>query len=86
MAVLYRTNSQSRQIEEAMRRYGRKYTIVGGFSYYQRAEVKDIFAYLKLASSQTGQHRAGPHHQRSCARHRQDHAGTGRKVRCGERR
>ena len=52
VAVLYRTNFQSRQIEEAMRRYNRKYTIVGGFSYYQRAEVKDIIAYLKLAQSQ----------------------------------
>ena len=52
IAILYRTNSQSRQIEEALRRYGRKYLIVGGFSYYQRAEVKDIVAYLKLAVSQ----------------------------------
>jgi DNA helicase-2/ATP-dependent DNA helicase PcrA len=52
VAVLYRTNSQSRQIEEALRRYGRKYLVVGGFSYYQRAEVKDILAYLKLAASQ----------------------------------
>ncbi len=48
VAVLYRTNSQSRQIEEALRRYGRKYVVVGGFSFYQRAEVKDILAYLKL--------------------------------------
>ena len=52
VAVLYRTNSQSRQIEEALRRYGRKYVVVGGFSFYQRAEVKDIIAYLKLAVSQ----------------------------------
>jgi DNA helicase-2/ATP-dependent DNA helicase PcrA len=52
VAVLYRTNSQSRQIEEALRRYNRKYNIVGGFSYYQRAEVKDIISYLKLAVSQ----------------------------------
>ncbi len=51
VAVLYRTNSQSRQIEEALRRYGRKYIVVGGFSFYQRAEVKDILAYLKLAVS-----------------------------------
>jgi len=50
-AVLYRTNSQSRQIEEALRRYGRKYNIVGGFSFYQRAEIKDLVAYLKLAAS-----------------------------------
>ena len=48
VAVLYRTNSQSRQIEEALRRYGRKYVVVGGLSFYQRAEVKDIMAYLKL--------------------------------------
>ncbi|HWB84776.1 MAG TPA: UvrD-helicase domain-containing protein [Bryobacteraceae bacterium] len=53
VAVLYRTNSQSRQIEEALRRYGRKYNVVGGFSFYQRAEIKDIVAYLKLAASNT---------------------------------
>jgi DNA helicase-2/ATP-dependent DNA helicase PcrA len=47
-AVLYRTNSQSRQIEEALRRYGRKYLVVGGFSFYQRAEVKDLLAYLRV--------------------------------------
>ncbi len=53
MAVLYRTNSQSRQIEEAMRRYSIKYNVVGGISYYQRAEVKDILAYLKFAQIQS---------------------------------
>jgi DNA helicase-2/ATP-dependent DNA helicase PcrA len=51
VAVLYRTNFQSRQIEEALRRYGRKYLVVGGFSFYQRAEIKDVLAYLKLLSS-----------------------------------
>ncbi|PWU12086.1 MAG: ATP-dependent DNA helicase Rep [Terriglobia bacterium] len=51
VAVLYRTNFQSRQIEEALRRYGRKYNIVGGFSFYQRAEIKDTIAYLKLATA-----------------------------------
>jgi DNA helicase-2/ATP-dependent DNA helicase PcrA len=51
VAVLYRTNSQSRQIEEALRRYGRKYNVVGGFSFYQRAEIKDTLAYLKLAAA-----------------------------------
>jgi DNA helicase-2/ATP-dependent DNA helicase PcrA len=51
VAVLYRTNSQSRQIEEALRRYGRKYLVVGGFSFYQRAEVKDLLAYLKVLLS-----------------------------------
>ncbi|MGD0199158.1 MAG: UvrD-helicase domain-containing protein [Bryobacteraceae bacterium] len=48
VAVLYRTNAQSRQIEEALRRYGRKYQVIGGFSFYQRAEIKDILAYLKV--------------------------------------
>jgi DNA helicase-2/ATP-dependent DNA helicase PcrA len=48
-AVLYRTNAQSRLFEEAMRRRGVPYNIVGGFSFYERAEVKDIIAYLKLA-------------------------------------
>lgn len=51
VAVLYRTNFQSRQIEEALRRYNRKYLIVGGFSFYQRAEVKDLIAYLKALAS-----------------------------------
>ncbi|HET6891887.1 MAG TPA: 3'-5' exonuclease, partial [Pyrinomonadaceae bacterium] len=48
-AVLYRTNSQSRVFEEAMRRAGLTYNIVGGFSFYERMEVRDIIAYLKLA-------------------------------------
>jgi len=50
-AVLYRTNSQSRLIEEAMRRYGLAYTMVGGFSFYERAEIKDLLSYLKLAQN-----------------------------------
>ena len=51
VAVLYRTNFQSRQIEEALRRYNRKYLVVGGFSFYQRAEVKDLLSYLKVVLS-----------------------------------
>jgi DNA helicase II / ATP-dependent DNA helicase PcrA len=47
-AVLYRTNSQSRLYEEAMRRYGVKYHVVGGFSFYERAEIKDMISYLKV--------------------------------------
>jgi DNA helicase-2/ATP-dependent DNA helicase PcrA len=46
--VLYRTNSQSRLFEEAMRRYGLKYHVVGGFSFYERAEIKDMISYLKV--------------------------------------
>ncbi|MDQ1522512.1 MAG: ATP-dependent helicase UvrD/PcrA [Pyrinomonadaceae bacterium] len=48
-AVLYRTNAQSRVFEEAMRRANLAYNIVGGFSFYERAEVRDIISYLKLA-------------------------------------
>lgn len=48
-AVLYRTNAQSRVFEEAMRRARLEYNIVGGFSFYERAEVRDIISYLKLA-------------------------------------
>ncbi len=47
-AVLYRTNSQSRLVEEALRRHNISYTMVGGFSFYERAEIKDLLAYLRL--------------------------------------
>ncbi len=50
-AVLYRTNSQSRLVEEALRRYGIAYHMVGGFSFYDRSEVKDLLSYLKLVAN-----------------------------------
>ena len=50
-AVLYRTNSQSRLVEEALRRYQVQYHMVGGFSFYDRAEVKDILSYMKLVQN-----------------------------------
>jgi DNA helicase-2/ATP-dependent DNA helicase PcrA len=49
VAVLYRTNSQSRAFEEALRARGMRYRMLGGFSFYQRAEVKDALAYARLA-------------------------------------
>ncbi|HET9402001.1 MAG TPA: UvrD-helicase domain-containing protein [Candidatus Acidoferrales bacterium] len=49
VAILYRANFQSRAFEDAMRQFGSHYRIVGGFSFYQRAEVKDILAYARLA-------------------------------------
>jgi DNA helicase-2/ATP-dependent DNA helicase PcrA len=48
-AVLYRTNAQSRLFEESLRRAGLAYNIVGGYSFYERAEVRDVVSYLKLA-------------------------------------
>ena len=47
-AILYRTNAQSRLFEEALRRYNISYTMVGGFSFYERAEIKDLLGYLRL--------------------------------------
>src|SRR3982750_2857188 len=47
-AILYRTNAQSRAFEESLRRMGIAYTIFGGTSFYQRKEVKDLAAYLRL--------------------------------------
>jgi DNA helicase-2/ATP-dependent DNA helicase PcrA len=51
-AILYRTNSQSRAMEEALRKRNIKYRIVGGLSFYQRKEIKDIIAYMRLVVNQ----------------------------------
>ena len=48
-AILYRTNSQSRALEEALRRSNIKYKIIGGLSFYQRKEIKDLLAYLRFS-------------------------------------
>ncbi len=50
--ILYRTNSQSRAIEEALRRMNIKYKVVGGLSFYQRKEIKDLLAYLRYSLNQ----------------------------------
>src|SRR5512143_1307235 len=47
-AVMYRTNAQSRSLEDALRRSSIPYVIVGGIEFYQRKEVKDVLAYLRL--------------------------------------
>jgi len=46
--ILYRTNAQSRSVEDALRRFGIPYTIVGGTRFYDRKEIKDVLAYLNL--------------------------------------
>lgn len=48
-AILYRTNAQSRMLENALRKYSLPYCIFGGLSFYQRKEVKDVVAYFRLA-------------------------------------
>ena len=55
VAVMYRTNAQSRAIEEAFLRYGIRYQLVGGTRFYQRREVKDALAYLRVLRSDTDQ-------------------------------
>jgi DNA helicase-2/ATP-dependent DNA helicase PcrA len=51
MAILYRTNAQSRALEEALRRAGVAYRVVGAISFYERREVKDLLAYLRLIAN-----------------------------------
>jgi DNA helicase-2/ATP-dependent DNA helicase PcrA len=46
--VMYRTNAQSRAVEEAFVRYGLKYKLIGGTKFYQRREIKDVIAYLRV--------------------------------------
>jgi DNA helicase II / ATP-dependent DNA helicase PcrA len=50
-AILYRTNAQSRVMEEALRKYNIPYKVFGGMSFYQRKEIKDALAYLRLISN-----------------------------------
>ena len=50
-AVLYRTNAQSRSIEDALRRNGIPYIIVGGVAFYKRKEIKDVLAYLRVLAN-----------------------------------
>jgi DNA helicase-2/ATP-dependent DNA helicase PcrA len=50
--ILYRTNSQSRAIEEALRRMNIRYKVIGGLSFYQRKEIKDLLAYLRFSINQ----------------------------------
>jgi DNA helicase-2/ATP-dependent DNA helicase PcrA len=51
IAVMYRVNAQSRALEEACLRYGVPYQVVGGLKFYQRQEVKDVIAYLRLVAN-----------------------------------
>ena len=51
-SILYRTNAQSRAIEDALRKKNIKYKIYGGTSFYQRKEIKDVLSYLRLFVNQ----------------------------------
>jgi len=51
VAVMYRTNAQSRAVEDAMVRYGMPYRLIGGTRFYQRREIKDLLAYFRLVQN-----------------------------------
>lgn len=51
-AILYRTNAQSRSLEDVLRRNGVPYVIVGGIRFYERKEIKDVLAYLRILANQ----------------------------------
>src|SRR4029079_5415406 len=51
MAVLYRTNAQSRALEESLRRHAIPYRLVGATRFYDRREIRDLIAYLKLIAN-----------------------------------
>ena len=81
MAVLYRTNAQSRAIEESLVRWGIPYIVVGGLRFYDRREIKDLLAYLRLLINPADRQPAAGH-QCAQARHRQDHDPAAH--RCGQ--
>ena len=82
VAVFYRTNAQSRVFEEVFIRVGLPYKVVGGVRFYERKEVRDLLAYLRVLGQPRTTRVAAPHPQRPQARHRR----PGRGVRRGARR
>ena len=70
-AVMYRTNAQSRVLEDALRRNAIPYRLIGGVEFYQRKEIKDILAYLRLVVNPVGQREFQPDRERPRPRHRQ---------------
>ena len=75
VAVAYRINAQSRVLEESFMRFGIPYQLVGGTRFYERREVKDALAYVRLARNPRRPGRAGADHQRPGPRDRQQDAG-----------
>ena len=75
MAVLYRTNAQSRAIEDALMREGIPYKIIGGVRFYERKEIKDALAYLQADHQPARRRQPAARDQRAGARHRQGRDG-----------
>ena len=73
IAVLYRTNAQSRVLEEMLLRAGIPYRVYGGMRFYDRKEVKDVIAYLRCIVNPSDDVSLTPHHQPAQAFHRRKH-------------
>ena len=83
--ILYRTNAQSRTLEDALRRSGIAYKIIGGVRFYERKEIKDALAYLQARSESARRRQPAARHQRAGARHRQGRMESLDAVDLGER-
>ena len=81
VAVFYRTNAQSRVFEEVFIRVGLPYKVVGGVRFYERREVRDALAYLRVLANPDDTVIAAPHPQRPQARHRRPGRGVRRRAR-----
>ena len=80
VAVFYRTNAASRVFEEIFIRTGLPYKVVGGVRFYERKEVRDLLAYLRVLANPDRRGVAAPHPQRAQARHRRPGRGDARGV------
>ena len=69
-AILYRTNAQSRAIEDALRKHAMPYRLVGAVRFYDRREIRDLMAYLKLIANPVGQRGVSARGRGAQARHR----------------
>ena len=81
-AVLYRTNAQSRAVEDSLRAAGIAYVVLGGVGFYERREIKDALSYLKLILNPHDDVALAAGHQRAGARYRQGRDGRARSRRC----
>ena len=77
IAVFYRTNAQSRVLEDTLVRVGISYQVIGGTKFYERAEIKDALAYLTLLVNPQRHGLVRAHRQHAQARHRPDQPGPG---------
>ena len=82
VAIFYRTNAQSRAIEDALRVEGIPYQIVGGLKFYERKEVKDLLAYLRMTVNPRDSVSLQARHQRAAAWDRQGDRRQDRRA-CG---